>query len=306
MNSVKNNKQSRSLVVNESGIRLDKYVSERFSEHSRSKIQKLIHEGYVKVNARSAKPGLKLDIGDVIDIDLPLNSFKAVVPEDIPINILYQDDDLLVVDKPAGMTVHPAAGHQENTLVNALLFHTSSLADTGDNQRPGIVHRLDKDTSGIILVAKNQAAYLNLTGQFKNRTVIKKYLVLVKGHLTPKDGVIEASIGRNRQNREKMAVVSEGKGKEARTEYSVVDYIDDYTLLEVRPETGRTHQIRVHLAAIGYPVAGDKVYGVKTPLLARQFVHSSCIGFHLPSTDKYVEFTSPLPSDLKKALKEIP
>ncbi len=306
MNSVKNNKQSRSLVVDESGIRLDKYVSERFSEHSRNQIQKLINDGYVKVNGCSAKPGLKLDIGDVIYINLPLNSFNAVLPEDIPINILYQDDDLLVVDKPAGMTVHPAAGHQKNTLVNALLFHTSSLADTGDNQRPGIVHRLDKDTSGVMLVAKNRTAYFNLTGQFKNRTVVKKYLVLVKGHLTPQEGIIEASIGRNRQNREKMAVVSEGKGKEARTEYSVVDYIDDYTLLEVRPETGRTHQIRVHLAAIGYPVAGDKVYGVKTPFLARQFVHSSCIGFHIPSTDKYVEFTSPLPSDLQKALKEIP
>jgi 23S rRNA pseudouridine1911/1915/1917 synthase len=305
MNNVKNNKQSCSLVVDESGIRLDKYVSERFSELSRNQIQKLISDGYVKVNGRNAKPGLKLDTGDVIDIDLPPASLNSVIPEDIPINILYEDNDLLVVDKPAGMTVHPAAGHHENTLVNALLYHTSSLADTGDRQRPGIVHRLDKDTSGVMLVAKNRSAYLNLTSQFKNRAVIKKYFVLVKGHLTPQEGVIEASIGRNRINRERMAVVSEGRGKEARTEYNVVDYISDYTLLEVHPETGRTHQIRVHLAAIGYPVAGDKIYGVKTSFLTRQFVHSSCIGFCLPSTDEYVEFTSPLPPDLKKALKEI-
>jgi 23S rRNA pseudouridine1911/1915/1917 synthase len=305
MNSVKNNKQSCSLVVHESGIRLDKYVSERFSELSRNQIQKLINDGCVKVNGRNAKPGLKPDIGDVIDIDLPPASLNSVVPEDIPINILYEDDDLLVVDKPAGMTVHPAAGHHENTLVNALLFHTSKLADTGDKRRPGIVHRLDKDTSGAMMVAKNRSAYLNLTSQFKNRAVIKKYLALVKGHLTPQEGVIEASIGRNRINRERMAVVSEGRGKEARTEYNIVDYIGDYSLLEVRPETGRTHQIRVHLAAIGYPVAGDKIYGVKTSFLTRQFVHSSCIGFRLPSTDEYVEFNSPLPPDLEKALKEI-
>ncbi|GAH49807.1 unnamed protein product, partial [marine sediment metagenome] len=199
----------------------------------------------------------------------------------------------------------PAPGHPAHTLANAVLSHLSSLPDTGDWRRPGIVHRLDKDTSGVMVVAKNSTAHQSLTDQFKARSVVKAYLVLVKGHLTPEDGVIEAPIGRDRRHRERMAVVAEGRGREARTQYHVVNYIGNYTLLEVRPETGRTHQIRVHLGAIGYPVVGDKVYGVKSPHLSRQFVHASCLGFTLPSTGKYVEFTSALPPDLEQALKDI-
>jgi 23S rRNA pseudouridine1911/1915/1917 synthase len=237
-----------------------------------------------------------------VDIVIPPTS-SLLSPEAIPLNILYEDDDLLAVDKPAGLTVHPAPGHPGHTLVNAILFHFPHLADIGDSLRPGIVHRLDKDTSGVMLVAKNSVAQANLVEQFKTRSVLKTYLVLVKGQLTPENGIIEAPIGRNPRNRKRMAIVAEGR--EARTEYRVVKYIGDYTLLEVMPETGRTHQIRVHLSAIGYPVVGDKVYGVKSPYLLRQFVHASRLGFKLSSTGEYVEFTSELPQDLEEVLKAI-
>ncbi len=300
-----NNLKVYSLVVDEPGTRLDKYVSEQYPEISRTQVQKLISDGFIRVNDRAAKAGLKLDVGDRLTISIPPPAPSYLIAEDIPLNIIYEDDDLLVIDKPAGLTVHPAPGHPGHTLINAILSHLSSLPDTGDWQRPGVVHRLDKDTSGVMLVAKNTAAYLNLTEQFKARSVVKEYLVLVKGRLTPEDGTIEAPIGRDRRRRERMAVVAEDKGREARTQYHVADYIGNYTLLEVRPETGRTHQIRVHLAAIGYPVVGDKVYGVRSPHILRQFVHASRLGFHLPSTGEYVEFTSPLPPDLAQALRDI-
>ncbi len=293
------------LVADTTGTRLDRYVSEKCPDLSRTQTQKLISDSYIRVNDRVAKAGLKLNVGDRIIISLPPPTPTSLLAEAIPLNIIYEDDDLLVIDKPAGLTVHPAPGHPNHTLVNAILSHFSSLPDTDDWRRPGIVHRLDKDTSGVILVAKNSAAHLNLAAQFKARSVVKTYLVLVKGHLTPEDGVIEAPIDRDRSHRERMAVVAEGRGREARTQYHVLNYTGNYTLLEVRPETGRTHQIRVHLAAIGYPVVGDKVYGVKSPYLSRQFVHASRLGFKLPSTSEYVEFTSDLPSDLAQALKDI-
>jgi len=291
------------FVADKPGTRLDKFVSEKCPEISRTQAQKLIAEGYITVDGCAAKPSLKLDAGDKIDILIPPTPPSPLSPEAMPLNILYEDDDLLVVDKPAGLTVHPAPGHPEHTLVNAILAHFPHLADISDSLRPGIVHRLDKDTSGVMLVAKNRAAQLNLINQFRSRAIVKAYLVLVKGHLTPERGIIEAAIGRDPSNRKLMAVVT--GGREARTQYRVIKYIDDYTLLEVTPETGRTHQIRVHLAAIGYPVVGDAVYGVKSPHLSRQFLHASRLGFKLPSTGEYVEFTSELPPDLERALKEI-
>ncbi|MBI2287969.1 MAG: RluA family pseudouridine synthase, partial [Chloroflexi bacterium] len=248
---------------------------------------------------------LKLNAGDGLTISVPPPTPSTLQPELIPLNILYEDDDLLVIDKPAGLTVHPAPGHPTHTLVNAILSHLASLPETDDWRRPGIVHRLDRDTSGVMVVAKNGAAHLNLAEQFKARTVVKVYSVLVKGRLMPEDGAIEAPVGRDRRHRERMAVVAEDKGRQARTQYHVVKYIGKYTLLEVRPETGRTHQIRVHLEAIGYPVLGDKVYGVKSPYLSRQFVHASRLGFKLPSTGQYVEFQSELPTDLAQALEKI-
>ncbi len=292
-----------SFIADKTGVRLDKYVGEECSELSRTYAQKLIADGNITVNDRVAKASFKLGIGDRVDVVIPSPPPSSLSPEAIPFDIIYEDDDLLVVDKPAGLTVHPAPGHPSHTLVNAILSHLPELADIGDSLRPGIVHRLDKDTSGVMLVAKNEKARLDLMQQFEAHSVAKTYLVLVRGHLTPESGIIEAPIGRDPRNRKRMAVVTEGK--EARTRYNVVKYIGNYTLLEVRTETGRTHQIRVHLSAIGYPVAGDNVYGAKSAFLSRQFLHACRLGFNLPTSGEYVEFTSELPPDLEQALKDI-
>ena len=291
------------FVADRSGTRLDKYVGEKCPQLSRTYAQRLITDGHITVNDRAAKPSLRLSIGDRLRVVIPPTPPSSLSPEAIPLNIVYEDDDFLVVDKPAGLVVHPAPGHPSHTLVNAVLSHFPNLADISDSLRPGVVHRLDKDTSGVMLVAKNRTAQLNLSDQFKAHSVVKAYLVLVKGQLTPEQGVIEAPMGRDPRNRKRMAVVA--NGREARTEYRVIKYIGNYTLLEVMPATGRTHQIRVHLSAIGYPVVGDKVYGVKSPYLSRQFMHASRLGFKHPSTGEYVEFTSELPQDLETALKDI-
>ena len=292
------------LISEEEGVRVDKYVSEHCPDLSRTRAQKLISDGYVRINGDIARAGYKLDAGDTITVEIPPAEPVLLQPEQIPLTIIYEDDELLVVDKPAGLTVHPAPGHSSHTLVNALLSHLSELSDS-DEERPGIVHRLDKDTSGVMVVAKNVMAQENLMDQFKARTVVKRYQVLVKGHLSPKEGVIEAPVGRDPRHRQQMAVVPESRGREATTEYTVIRYIGEFSLLEVRPVSGRTHQIRVHLKAIGFPVAGDKVYGVKANPLTRQFVHAAVLGFVLPSNGEYREFTSPLPEDLRQALSTI-
>jgi 23S rRNA pseudouridine1911/1915/1917 synthase len=291
------------FVADEPGVRLDRYLCGRLAELSRSHIQKLIAEGFVTVNGQAAKAGLRLNAGDRLKVVLPPAPPSPLTPEAMPLNIVYEDDDLLVIDKPAGLTVHPAPGHPAHTLLNAIIARFPHLAAVSDSLRPGIVHRLDRDTSGVMVVAKNSLAQAKLIEQFRARSVAKAYLVLVKGKLTPESGVIEAPIGRDPRDRKRMAVVT--RGREARTEYRVMKYIGDYTLLEVKPETGRTHQIRVHLAAIGYPVVGDKVYGVKSPFLLRQFIHASRLGFKLPSSGKYKEFKSELASDLAQALEDI-
>ena len=287
------------------GARLDKYVGENVPGLSRTHAQQLIEEGHVTVNGKAARSSLKLALGDKVEVTVPPEAPSTLTAEDIPLNIIYEDSDLLVIDKPAGLAVHPAPGTPSGTLANAVLHYLPSLAADADSLRPGIVHRLDKDTSGLIIVAKNRTAQANLSDQFKNRTVKKTYITLVKGKLTPEKGIIEADIGRDPKNRQRMAVVAEGEGRDARTEYKVIRYYDNNTLLEIHPETGRTHQIRVHLAAIGYPVVGDATYGTTTKHVTRQFLHAGKIGFNLPSTGKWVEFESPLPQDLQRALTDI-
>ena len=302
---MKQNPNNYQFVVTEPGIRLDKFVSENCPGLSRSQAQKLIDDGYVTVNGLMEKASHKAENGEKIEITVPPPAPSVLLPEAIPVKILYEDDDLLVIDKPAGLTVHPAPGHPSHTLVNAVLSHLSNLPDADDTPRPGIVHRLDKDTSGVMLVAKNNIALANLSDQFKSHSVKKVYLTLVKGHLKPERGVIEAPIGRDSGDRKKMAVTGESRGRQARTNYRVIRYVGKNSLLEITPETGRTHQIRVHLAAIGYPVIGDATYGKKSAYLNRQFLHAYRLGFYLPSSGKFVEFESPLPLDLEKALKDL-
>lgn len=289
------------LVVSEAGSRIDSYISAQCPQLSRSHVQKLIDDGFVTVNGRASKSGYKLRVDDRITVEISEPEPIAPQPEDIPLSIIYEDDDVLVIDKPAGLTVHPAPGHPEHTLVNAILAHCPELSING-SIRPGIVHRLDKDTSGVMMIAKNDAAQKALSNQIKDRTVLKQYTVLVHGRISPEKGVIDAPMGRDPSNRKRMAIVD--SGREARTRYSVLKYFKGYTLLEVTLETGRTHQIRVHLSALGFPVAGDSVYGKVSKVVGRQFVHASWLGFNLPSNGKWVEFAAPLPVDLKEAVKK--
>jgi 23S rRNA pseudouridine1911/1915/1917 synthase len=283
-------------------IRLDKYLTQLLPQFSRAYSQRLIEQGYVLVNGQMVKASQKLSKSDKITVGLPPPPGHPLA-EPIPLAVVYEDEDILVIDKPAGLTVHPAPGHPSHTLVNAILAHCPGLTVGSELMRPGIVHRLDKDTSGLIVIAKNDFAREYLVTQFRSRTVTKGYLVLVRGSLSPKQGVIEAPIGRDPHRRRRMAIVE--AGKQAITQYQVRKYLDDYTLVEVRPLTGRTHQIRVHLSAIGYPVVGDPIYGIKSAHLNRQFVHAYHLGFRLPSTKQYQEFTSPLPADLGQALKHL-
>jgi 23S rRNA pseudouridine1911/1915/1917 synthase len=297
---VKRPEETHTIRVIEPTKRLDKFLAAKYPELSRVRLQKLIKQGYILVNGSGAKVSQELNAGDEVSINLPPPESTSLIAEPMPLKIVYEDDDLIILDKPNGLTVHPAPGHTSHTLVNALLAYCPALAEFGDSPRPGIVHRLDKDTSGLMLIAKTTVAQQNLINQFKTHSVSKGYLVLVKGRLTPPRGAIEAPIGRHPVNRKRMAVVT--SGREARTSYKVKEYIDNYTLLEVTIETGRTHQIRVHLAAIGYPVVGDATYGVKSRYLNRQFVHACRLGFYLPSTGEYKEFTCDLPQDLQQAL----
>lgn len=301
--TIHHNQDTEVLRVDRSAIRLDKYLAAKYPGQSRSSIQKLIRQGFVLVNELVAKASQEVHSGDTIRVTFPPPEPESPLPEPIPLKIVYEDNDLIVVDKPAGITVHPAPGHAAHTLVNAILAYCPDITGLGDSMRPGIVHRLDKDTSGLLIVAKNSTAQQYLISQFKMRSVSKCYLVLVKGRPEPAKGVIEAPIGRDPYKRKRMAVVKEGRY--AKTAFTVKEYLDNHTLLEVIIETGRTHQIRVHLAAINFPVVGDRVYGVKSPFLNRQFVHAHKLGFSLPSDGSYREFISELPPDLVQAMNAI-
>ena len=301
--TIHHNQDTEVLLVDSPAIRLDKYLAIKYPGQSRSGIQKLIRQGFILVNGLVAKASQEIHAGDTLHITFPPPEPGSPLPEPIPLNIVYEDNDLIVVDKPAGITVHPAPGHTTHTLVNAILAHCPDITGLGDPMRPGIVHRLDKDTSGLLIVAKHATAQQYLISQFKTRSVSKCYLVLVKGRPEPAKGIIEAPIGRDPGNRKRMAVV-EG-GRYAKTGFAVKEYLNNYALLEVTIETGRTHQIRVHLAAINFPVVGDRVYGVKSPFLNRQFVHAYKLGFSLPSDGSYREFSSDLPPDLVQAMDAI-
>lgn len=294
------------LQVEQDGLRIDRYIAERVPDLSRSFVHKLLEEGRITVGGQVPKASYKVEAGDSIVVRVPQPEPTDVRPEVIPLRIVYEDADIVVVDKPAGMVVHPAFGHHSGTLVNALLAHCPDLAGIGGQVRPGIVHRLDKDTSGLIIVAKNDAAHRNLQQQFKQRLVHKTYLALTEGVLPVPNGVIDAPIGRDPKHRQRMAVVTRG-GREARTEYHVQEHFGEHSLVAAEPITGRTHQIRIHFAFIGHPLVGDRVYGLRKQRLAldRQFLHATRIAFALPGSGQTVEFTSPLPEDLQKLLSTL-
>lgn len=294
------------LRVEQGGPRVDKYIAQEVPDLSRSFVKKLLDEGQVTVDGKVPKASYKVEAGDVIVVRVPPPEPTEVRAEDIPLRITYEDADIVVVDKPAGMVVHPAHGHRSGTLVNALLAHCTDLSGIDGELRPGIVHRLDKDTSGLLLVAKNDMAHRHLQRQFKQRLVHKIYLALTEGLLPTPRGVIDAPIGRDPQQRKRMAVLPRG-GREARTEYRVLEHLTQHTLVEAEPVTGRTHQIRIHFASIGHPLAGDRVYGFRKQRLPlrRQFLHAARIAFTLPSSGEPVEFTSELPDDLAAVLDDL-
>ena len=298
--------KSVELAADRPGERLDAFLARRCQDLSRSHAHRLIDEGLVTVDGRQGKPSQRLSRGEKVSATIPPPEPIELVPERIPLTIIYQDDDILVVDKPAGLTVHPAPGHPSGTLVNALLALCPELKGIAGTLRPGIVHRLDKDTSGLLVVAKNDRAQRSLSQQLKEREVRKVYLALVQGVPRPPEGVIEAPIARHPKNRKKMAIVA--GGREAETRYRVRQEIPGgggYALLEVEPITGRTHQIRVHLAAIGHPVVGDTTYGRRSPYVQRQFLHAHRLAFRLPTSDRTVELESPLPPDLRQGLEKL-
>jgi 23S rRNA pseudouridine1911/1915/1917 synthase len=312
------------LEAEGSGERLDVFVVRRCPGLSRSLVQRLIHEGRVTVGGRPGRAGQRLEQGDRVVVRMPAEAPEPLRPEPIPLTIVYEDTDLLVVDKPAGLTVHPAAGLPagqagvpQGTLAAALLAYRPELAGVGGPERPGIVHRLDRDTSGLLVVAKNEAARAALARQWKEQQVEKGYLALVHGRLEPPQGVIDAPIGRDTRHRQRMAVVEGGRA--ARTAYRVRRYLpvrqaglpetprgrDVYSLVEVTPSTGRTHQIRVHFAALGHPLVGDRVYGRPSAVLGRQFLHAHRLAFRHPVDGRPLEFESPLPEDLQVALERL-
>ena len=289
-----------------SAERLDKVLVRSLPDFSRSRLQSLIKDGLVKVNGEVVtKTGFVVEPGQQLEVLLPPPQPTELVPENIPLNIVFENDDLVVIDKPAGMVVHPAVGHSGGTLVNAVLAHDPDLEGIGGEVRPGIVHRLDKNTSGLILVAKNDRTLNWLQDQFRLRQVKKIYVALTDGHPPTPVGRIEAAIGRDPSLRKQMAIVPDAKGRSASSEYQVLEQFTDHTLFEVHPETGRTHQIRLHLAFIGCPIVGDTVYGRRKSSvpLDRHFLHAARLSIILPGESAPRTFESPLPDDLKQALE---
>jgi 23S rRNA pseudouridine1911/1915/1917 synthase len=291
------------LRTGQNETRIDRYIAKEIPDLSRTQVQRLLDEGLVTVNGQVPKASYLPVSGDLIVVQIPPPEPVETGPEPIPLKVIYEDAQIIVVDKPAGMVVHPAYGHRSGTLVNALLAHCTDLAGIGGELRPGIVHRLDKDTSGLIVAAKSDAALLHLQRQFKQRLVSKTYTALVEGRLPSAHGVIDAPIGRDRRQRKRMAIAMRG-GREARTEYTVLELFPNHTMVEARPLTGRTHQIRIHLASIGHPLVGDPVYGYRRQQLPlqRQFLHASVLAFDLASGE-HVEFRSPMPEDLTEVLE---
>ncbi|XEC96888.1 RluA family pseudouridine synthase [Paenibacillus tarimensis] len=288
----------------EAGERLDKFLAENLEEGaaSRTQVQEWIKNGYVLVNENKVKANYKLAAGDEIAVTVPQPETAEIKPEQIPLNIVYEDGDVIVIDKPRGMVVHPAPGHSSGTVVNALMFHCTDLSGINGSLRPGIVHRIDKDTSGLLMAAKNDLAHHSLSDQLKAHSVVRKYIALVHDNLPHDQGTIDAPIGRDPKDR-KLFAVTERNGKRAVTHFVVLERFGDYTLIELQLETGRTHQIRVHMKFIGHPLAGDPVYGrSKTVALKGQALHAAILGFVHPRSGEQLQFESPVPNDMEEVI----
>src|SRR3954468_10405035 len=286
------------------GLRLDRFLALELPDFSRSRLQTLIEGGFVRLNSEIPRTRELVRTDDVVQLEVPALEKIEATAESIPLQILFEDDDLLVLNKAAGMVVHPGAGNQEHTLVNALLHHCTSLSGIGGKERPGIVHRLDKETSGCLVVAKNDAAHRELARQFAARTLKKIYLALVAGRLRTKSGVIDAPIERHPIHRQRMSVARSSRGRSAKTEYRVVEMGAEISLVECTLHSGRTHQIRVHLHHLGHPVLGDKLYGPRLGKgFARQMLHAWKLGFTHPRTTEWIEFEAPLPDDFTAAMR---
>lgn len=286
------------------GDRIDKFLSEQFEDLSRSFIQKLLKSGEVFVGSKAVKASYKVSEGDVITFEVPEAIEPEIVPEDIPLDIIYEDHDVILINKPKGMVVHPAAGHYTGTLVNALMFHCKDdLSGINGVLRPGIVHRIDMDTTGVLIACKNDLAHNSIAEQLKEHSITRRYQAIVHGVLQQEEGVIDAPIGRHPQDRKKMCI-NQQNGKHAVTHYKVLKRFDRFTHIECRLETGRTHQIRVHMASIGHPLLGDAVYGpVKSPYkLQGQTLHAGILGFVHPRTGQYMEYSAPLPAYFERLL----
>lgn len=293
------------LTAETGGERLDVWLAGRFPHLSRTQVQRLVASGAVQVNGQPRKPAYRIEASDRIVVALPGEQEPLVLPEPIPLDVIYEDAHLLVVNKPAGLVVHPAAGHVSGTLVNALLSHCPQVAEVGGRERAGIVHRLDKETSGLLVVAKDAGAHAALQRQFKLRQVRKTYLALVEGRVSPHEGLIEVPIGRDPRDRKRMA--AQQGGRPALTRYRAVETFREHTLLEVQPHTGRTHQVRVHLAWLGYPVVGDRVYGHRRQRLLseRHFLHAAELCFRHPTTGEEMTFVAPLPAELEAVVERL-
>lgn len=287
--------------------RIDKFLSRELADLSRSYIQKLLKEQNILVNGKVVKANYKLSAGDSVEVEIPDPEPLDILPEDIPLDILYEDDDILVVNKPKGMVVHPAPGHYTHTLVNAVMFHCGKdLSGINGVLRPGIVHRIDMDTTGSLLICKNDVAHQILAEQLKDHSITRRYHAVVTGNLKSDTGTVNAAIGRHPTDRKKMSTKSNSP-RSAVTHYKVLERFGDYTYIECELETGRTHQIRVHMASIGHPILGDKIYGpAKCPFkLEGQTLHAKILGITHPSTGKYMEFDAPLPEYFIKLLSTL-
>lgn len=291
------------LIIKDSGNRLDKALAD-LTTLSRSQANEEIKKGTVLVNGKAAKAKYVVKVGDVITYEIPEDKILDYEAEDIPLDIIYEDEDVAVINKPQGMVVHPSAGHTSGTLVNALMYHIKDLSTINGVVRPGIVHRIDKDTSGLLMIAKNDISHKALAEELKDKKSLRKYLAIVHGNLPNDRGMIEAPIGRSEKDRKKQAVTA--KGKEAVTRFQVLERFGNYTLVELTLETGRTHQIRVHMAYIGHPVAGDPLYGPRKTLKGQgQFLHARTLGFTHPRTGEVMTFTAEAPAIFQERLEEL-